>query len=145
MTLRCHHPELADALQPVAEGALIFVADRKVGEDWEMVLAELTEAFHLTQVAVREGLPVVYLVENDSLLGRSGTGAAMVAAGLLSAARTAALEQLRAGLPVNVIAVDEGVEGATIARWCRRALEPGRGVTGELLHLGGGHLGKTLA
>jgi hypothetical protein len=138
MTLRCRQPELAAALQEVAATALVFVADPTVGEEWEAVLAELTEAFQLTQEAVRAGQPVVYVVENDSLLGRTGAGPAMVATGLLSGARTAALEQS----PVNVVAVGEGVPADLLAEWCRRAGQPG--MSGELLHLGGGHLGKTL-
>ena len=146
MTLRCHQPDLARELAEVAATALVFVADPEVGDDWEEVRAELSEAFQLTQQAVTSGEPVIYVVENDNLLGRRGAGAAMVAAGLLSGARTAALEQLRAGLPVNVISSDPAVPAGVLAAWCRRAMEPleGAGMTGELLHLGGEHLGKTL-
>lgn len=125
------------------EAGLVFAA-RPVSDEWESVLAELTAAFEATRAAVRSGLPVVYVVATDDLLGRRGAGRAMVATGLLSAARTAALESQKAGTPVNTLAVEEDTDPALIARWAQRLLEAG-GPTGELVHLGASHVGKTLA
>ncbi|MGH8875548.1 MAG: hypothetical protein ACRDVM_09920, partial [Acidimicrobiia bacterium] len=82
---------------------------------------------------------VVYLVDGPDLLGQRGAGRAMVACGLLSGARTAAIE----GVAVNVVAVEEGTPPAVIAVWAGRLLERD-GPTGELVRLGGSHLGKAL-
>ena len=126
-------------------GALVFVADPAVGEDWSAVLAEFQEAFALTRKALASGAPVVYVVDQRDLLGQRGPGAAMVATGLLSGARSAAFEMRRAGVPVNVLATEESTPAAVVAEWVARFLEaaPG-GPTGELVRLGGDHLGKAL-
>ena len=145
--LRCG-PDLADAL--VSEGlsrgepgdALVFAA-ADVGDDWDDVLAELTAAFQLTREAVRNKAPVVYVVAHDDLLGRRGPGPAMVATGLLSGARTAAVEQLKAGAAVNVLAVEADSDPDSVATWVARLLEP-NGPTGEIVRMGGAHLGKAL-
>lgn len=123
-------------------GAVIAVDE--VGDDWDSVSAELTAVFEASQAAARQGDPIVYVVRTDDLLGRRGAGRAMVACGVLSAARTAALELLEQGLPVNVLALEEDTPAAAVSRWAVRLLEPD-GPTGELVHLGAGHLGKALA
>jgi hypothetical protein len=68
----------------------------------------------------------------------------MVATGLLSAARTAALEGWAKGWTVNVIAWD-GDDGQRdlAATWAEKMLDSG-GVTGELIRVGSGHIGKAL-
>lgn len=145
--LRCG-PDLTDAL--VAQGftrsgpenGLVFAA-AEVGDAWDDVLAELTAAFELTRGAVRNQSPVVYVVAHDDLLGRRGPGPAMVATGLLSGARTAAVEQLKAGVPVNVLAVEQDSGPDAVATWVARLLEPD-GPTGEIVRMGGAHLGKAL-
>lgn len=144
MNVRCSRPEMAAALAALPDEGLVFVTDGKTGDEWPQVLAELTEAFDLAREAVRAGQPMVFVVDNDDLLGRNGPGRAMVATGLLSAARTAALEQIKSGVACNVIAVDDSVDLAVLADWCLRVTEPG-GPTGQLVHLGNAHLGKTLA
>jgi hypothetical protein len=68
----------------------------------------------------------------------------MVATGLLSAARTAALEGARKGWTANVVAFDEGADPEAVEAWAQRLLDSGD-VTGDLVHLGPGHVGKTLA
>jgi hypothetical protein len=68
----------------------------------------------------------------------------MVATGLLSAARTAALETARSGIPVNVLGIDDDSPVESICRWVWTLCEPG-GPTGELIHLGPRHIGKALA
>ncbi len=114
-----------------------------VGDDWEQVLGELTRAFEVTRAAAQAGDPVVYVIDNDDLLGRRGPGRAMVATGLLSAARTAALEGIRDGWTVNVIAVSDDTKDEAVDAWIAR-LEQSPAVTGELLRIGPGHLGKAL-
>lgn len=122
---------------------MVYVAG-EVGDDWASVNAELSEAFVLSQVSAQHGHAIVYVVHNDDLLGRRGAGAAMVATGLLSAARTAAVELAKGGVPVNVLAIEDSTDAGIIAHWVELVAEPG-GPTGELIHLGSGHIGKALA
>jgi hypothetical protein len=138
---------LAGALEavPGPGGALVFVADPGIGDDWEAVLAQFREAFERTRRALEAGGPVVYLVDQRDLLGQRGPGAAMAATGLLSGARAAAFEMRRAGIPVNVVATEEATPPEVVADWVARLLQPGvGGPTGELVRLGGEHLGKAL-
>jgi hypothetical protein len=68
----------------------------------------------------------------------------MVAAGLLSGARTAAIEGWKKGWTANVVAYDGGYEPVGIIERAAALLGDGL-VTGELVHLGSGHIGKALA
>jgi hypothetical protein len=122
---------------------LVFAAT-DVSDDWDAVRAELTQAFELSQHAAREGHAITYIVHNDDLLGRRGACRAMVATGLLSAARTAAIELAKAGVPVNVLAIEDVTEPSSVARWTG-LLASESAPTGELIHLGPGHIGKALA
>ena len=115
-----------------------------VGEDWAAVLAELTRAFEVSRSSVQAEESIVYVVRQDDLLGRRGSGNAMVACGLLSAARTAALEGVRKGWTANVVAFDEDADRSAVEEWAHRVLDDGR-VNGELIRVGSGHIGKTLA
>jgi hypothetical protein len=115
----------------------------EVGESWLEVLGELTRAFDVAREAATKETSFVFVVRQDDLLGRRGVGNAMVAAGLLSAARTAALEGARKGWTANVVAIDDDAEPGTVEDWARRMLEEG-GVTGELIRIGPGHIGKAL-
>jgi hypothetical protein len=122
---------------------LVFVANPGVSDEWTAVLEELTEAFDLSQAAARNGGPIVYLLEGDDLLGRRGSGPAMVACGLLSAARTLALETARAGVPVNVVALGATTKSESVRFWVEALCRP-HGPNGELIRLGADHLGKAL-
>jgi NAD(P)-dependent dehydrogenase (short-subunit alcohol dehydrogenase family) len=133
--------EIAALLAHVTD-AVVFQAN-DVDDDWNHVATELKAAFDATRPAAIEGHPVVYIVSSDALLGRTGAGNAMVATGLLSAARTLAVEMARARVPVNVLGVGPDTQPATIATWAERLLEPG-GPTGELLQLEGTQIGKAL-
>lgn len=143
--IRSQSGDLADALGSLLlpEGALVFAADSGVSDDWPAVLDELTEAFDLSQAAVKSAGPIVYLVDGDDLLGRGGIGGAMVACGLLSAARTLALEAARAGTSVNVVAVGAGTSPESVTDWVEALCRP-NGPNGELIRLGVDHLGKAL-
>lgn len=114
-----------------------------VGEDWSEIKAELDRAFRMSRAAAMEEESFVYVVHHDDLLGRRGAGNAMVASGLLSAARTAALEGVKKGWTTNVIAYDDGADPKDIEKWAERLLES-RGVTGELIRIGSTHIGKAL-
>ena len=116
----------------------------EVGDRWEDVSAELDRAFQMSRVAALAGESFVYVVHSDDLLGRRGPGGAMIAAGLVSAARTAASEGSRLGWTANVIAYDEGTDEAEVDRWTKLMLAS-HGVTGQLIQIGPGHVGKALS
>ena len=140
--IRCHDPDLQAALAGVESG-LVFVARANVANDWESIRGELADAFRLSQEAAQNQRSIVYVVSADDLLGRNGKGQAIVASGLLSAARSAALELVRGGTTVNVLAIDSGQDSSNVARWVDALLSPGA-PQGELVRLGPGHLGKAL-
>jgi hypothetical protein len=117
---------------------------REVGDDWAEVKAELTMAFQMARTAAQAEQNFVFVVHHDDLLGRRGPGNAMVATGLLSAARTAAIEGSRKGWTANVVAFDDDSDPALIQSWAERLTEDPLGLSGELIRLGPSHLGKAL-
>lgn len=117
---------------------------KPVGDDWSEVRAELERAFLMSRAAAQNEESFVYVVHHDDLLGRRGAGNAIVATGLLSAARTAAIEGTRKGWTANVVAYDDDSDPELIDDWAERLAEDSFGVTGELIRLGASHLGKAL-
>lgn len=115
-----------------------------VGDDWDEVRAELERAFQMSREAAQDEESFVYVVHHDDLLGRRGAGNAMVATGLLSAARTAAIEGSRKGWAANVVAYEDDSDPELIDLWAQRLATDSEGVTGELIRIGSGHLGKAL-
>ncbi len=116
----------------------------RVGDDWAEVRAELEKAFEFGRRAAQGEQSFVYVVHHDDLLGRRGTGDAMVATGLLSAARTAAIEGSRKGWTANVVAYDEEADRADVESWAEHLASGSNGVNGELVRIGSSHLGKAL-
>jgi hypothetical protein len=116
----------------------------EVSDDWSEVVAELDRAFQMARAAAQAEENFVFVVHHDDLLGRRGAGRAMVAAGLLSAARTAAIEGARKGWTANVVAYDDEADPDFVTGWAERLAEDSFGVTGELIRLGSSHLGKAL-
>ncbi len=114
-----------------------------VSDDWNEIKSELDRAFQMSRTAAQAEESFVYVVHHDDLLGRRGAGNAMVATGLLSAARTAAIEGSRKGWTVNVVAHDDEVDREQLEGWANWMLDS-NGVTGELIRLGSSHLGKAL-
>lgn len=98
----------------------------------------------MSRAAAQAEESFVYVVHHDDLLGRRGPGNAMVATGLLSAARTAAIEGSRKGWTANVIAFDDDADPALVQDWAERLAADSGGVTGELIRLGASHIGKAL-
>ena len=136
---------LADALATEETPDAAVFETVPVSDDWDAVRTELSTLFDLSREAARSGVPVVYVVSSDALLGRSGSGNAMVATGALSAARTLAVEMKKAGVPVNVVGVSDETPVETVAAWVRRLASGGPdGPTGELIQLGGIQIGKAL-
>jgi hypothetical protein len=117
---------------------------RQVGDDWAQVTAELDRAFQMSRAAAQAEESFVFVVHHDDLLGRRGAGNAMVATGLLSAARTAAIEGARKGWTANVIAFDDDASPDLLRDWAERLAKDSQGVTGELIRIGSSHLGKAL-
>ena len=115
-----------------------------VSDNWVEVRDELARAFELSRKAAQQEQSFVYVVHHDDLLGRRGPGQAMVATGLLSAARTAAIEGSRKGWTANVIAYDDDADRELVEAWVRRLAGDSEGVTGELIRVGSSHLGKAL-
>lgn len=115
----------------------------EIGPEWHEVKAELTEAFFGAREAAKSEASMVFIVKNDDLLGRNGPSCAMAAAGLVSAARTAALEGFSKGWTANVVAYDITVEPAEVLERAKFVLENGI-TTGEVIHMGPGHIGKAL-
>lgn len=115
----------------------------QVDDDWATVKAELDRAFQMSRTAAQAEESFVYVVHHDDLLGRRSSGNAMVAAGLLSAARTAAIEGSRKGWTANVVAYDDEADREQVERWANWMLDS-NGATGELIRIGNSHLGKAL-
>lgn len=116
----------------------------EIGDQWDEVLSELDRAFQMSRSAAQNEESIVFVVHHDDLLGRRGAGNAMVATGLLSAARTAAIEGSRKGWTANVLAYDDSAEKDRIEAWAERLANDSQGVTGELIRIGASHLGKAL-
>lgn len=116
----------------------------EAGDDWETVAQEMARAFRFAKEAATEERSFVFVVHADDLLGRRGPGRAMLATGLLSAARTAALEGWTKGWTANVVAWD-GETGSRedVDELATSLIERGT-VTGEVIRFGAGHIGKAL-
>jgi hypothetical protein len=129
----------------VAEGepsdGLVF-AQRSGGLDaFDEVEDEMVRSFRLTKAAVSAGAPIVYVVCFADLMGQRGALPAMLANGLLSATRSIGMEGQREGRAANAVAYDPGAQPAHVAFWVKSLLES-HGVTGEVVSVGPGHLGK---
>jgi hypothetical protein len=105
--------------------------------DFAAVEAALLDAFRSSQKAAQDGEPIVYVLFQADLLGQRGALGAMLANALLSGMRTLAAEGHRA----NAIAVGED---ATKLEFWLAILQEDAGVTGELIRLTPGHIGKAL-
>lgn len=116
----------------------------QVGDDWDQIREELERAFEMSRAAAQAEESFVYVVHHDDLLGRRGAGNAMVATGLLSAARTAAIEGSRKGWTANVVAYDDETDEETVRAWAEKLATDSSGVTGELIRVGASHIGKAL-
>lgn len=106
-------------------------------DDFAGVESALTDAFNRSQEAAQGGEPIVFVLANAHLLGRSGAPGAMLANALLSGMRTLAAE----GHAANAVATGDDTTPEDLAHWIA-LLSDGRGVRGELVHVGAEHVGK---
>ena len=79
----------------------------------------------------------MFVLRNEHLLGPKGAARAMLANALLSGMRTLAAEKHAA----NAIATGEDTSPEDLQHWIA-LLSEGRGVAGELVHVGAAHVGK---
>jgi NAD(P)-dependent dehydrogenase (short-subunit alcohol dehydrogenase family) len=104
------------------------------------VLTSLHDAFVVTQAAIGDGEPVVFVVDSPALLGQASFEDSAVACGLLGLARAVAFEGGSKGWQVNVVAVDPGAEpDAGLI-----ALASSAGLTGQLLNASTAAVGKVV-
>ena len=142
-------PGLRDALCESAvdpgtvEEGLIFLQRTDLAT-FDDVESEMLESFRLTRQAAAQEAPILYVVRTEDLLGQRGPLSAMLASGLLSAARSMGLEGVRSGRIANALAFDDGTSMSSVATWTASLLAT-KDVTGELISLGTAHLGKALA
>ncbi|RKQ86414.1 hypothetical protein C8N24_4426 [Solirubrobacter pauli] len=114
---------------------MIFTAPEV--EDFAGVETALTDAFRRSQAAARGAEPIVFVLANEHLLGQNGVPGAMLANALLSGMRTLAAE----GHAANAVAVGADHAPEDLQHWIALLAE-GRGVAGELVHVGAKHVGK---
>jgi hypothetical protein len=105
--------------------------------DFAGVERALLDAFRASQAAARDQEPIVYILRQRDLLGQDTTLGAILANALLSAVRTLAAE----GNVANAVAI--GDDPAHAEHWIA-ILHDSKDVTGELIRLGPGHVGKAL-
>lgn len=135
-------PRSVDVPVPDVGTSWLFWMD-EIEDTWDAAASELFDAFRGSREAAISESSIVFIVRNDDLIGRSGLTRAMVSSGLVSGARTAALEGARKGWTCNVIAYDVEVPGEVVIDKALWVLDDGS-ITGELIHLGPGHIGKAL-
>jgi NAD(P)-dependent dehydrogenase (short-subunit alcohol dehydrogenase family) len=114
----------------------------EIGDALEDVLAHVQSALDL----LHDGGRLVFLLPHAPLMGAPGSAAASaVANGVLSMARTLAIELARDRIGVNVLAVDaEQPDGDALAVQLRALLgSGGQGITGQEIYLtAGSELGR---
>jgi hypothetical protein len=132
--------ELVRDVAHETKGVVIDASDCSVVNRWDDVERILTDAFFGLREAKQRGVNAVVVVHSDDELGRRGAPAAMLACALTSAVRSLALEDRERKLTANVVAVDDQ-SAADVVRAVRWLLSGGS-VTGQVIALGRGHLGK---
>jgi hypothetical protein len=105
--------------------------------DFAGVQDVLLDAFHRSQEAARNQEPIVYVLSQRDLLGQDTVLGAILANALLSAVKTLAAEKNVA----NAVAI--GDDAAHAEHWIA-IVHDQSDVTGELIRLGPGHVGKAL-
>jgi len=105
----------------------------------EAVAAALESAFVTVRAAIGEGRAVVIVVSDADLLGQRTVDAAALANGLLGLARAVAMEGAREGWTINVVSDGGDADAVAAAVDC---FGRGGALTGQLVRVGVGHLGR---
>jgi hypothetical protein len=130
--------EVGEAIHDI-DGLFIDAFDTTLLTSWTEAKQVFTEAFHALREAKRSGVNAVVRVHTDDGYGRRGELGAMVACGLTSATRTLAME-MRDGSVANVIS-DDGTASENLLATISWLLSSSA-ITGEVITLGRGHLGR---
>lgn len=140
--LNAHAEErIRSGLADITSGLIVDASHADELTGWEDLEQLLFRAFALFRSAKQQDKSVVVIVHADDLLGRRGALAGMAASALTSCVRTLALEARKLTLAANIVATDSGQDLSlvtTTVRW----LLTNSGVTGQLVTLGRGNLGK---
>ena len=112
-----------------------------VGEDLDAVAPALTGAFAEVRAAAAKGRPVAVVLDARDLEGQGSPLDAAVATGLLGMVRAIAIEGVKPGWRVNVVAGGEGDEAAVEEMV---AMLADSSLTGQVLQVGGANLGKVV-
>jgi hypothetical protein len=142
-------PDLAEELAdvgvesagPGAGDGLVFMAETPAEEGFAAIEAELVECYRLSRRATGAGAPVVYVVPAADLLGQGGVAGGILAAAILSGMRALAMEGAREGMRANAVGFGDPLDAPGVSRWVA-ALIRDESVSGELIRVGAGHLGK---
>jgi hypothetical protein len=121
---------------------MLVLRPESVGADLDAVTPALTGGFAEARAALEAGRPVAVVLAARDLLGQGSPLDAAVATGLLGMVRTLAIEGVKPGRRINVVARGEGEEDAveeTVAM-----LAGSSSLTGQLLQVGGANLGKVV-
>lgn len=122
-------------------GGVVFDATHSSTlQNWQDVERLLTEAFAAVKDAKERDVNLVAVVRTDDEFGRQGPFAAMVACALTSAIRTLALEARDLTMTANIVA-DSGEDSDALLNTVCQLLESSV-VTGQVIVVGRGHLGK---
>ena len=110
---------------------------------WAEAEDELALVFGLTQEAVQNSAPVVYVLRAAALLGRAAPLDCAVAAGLAGGVRALAYEGQRNHHYATAFAVDDEVDQHQLVEAIQAALAT-RSALGQTVMLGSQHLGALL-
>jgi NAD(P)-dependent dehydrogenase (short-subunit alcohol dehydrogenase family) len=116
--------------------APLVLRQASLGDDYERVTGELTNAFSQIRAAVLEERPVVLVLDDRDLLGQGALADAALATGLLGLSRAFALEGARAGWRVNALSHRDEEVGDLAEQLAAS------GLSGQLIRAGSEHLGK---
>lgn len=110
---------------------------------WDDLADTLNEAFDVTQLAVRTGVPLVYVVHEPSVWGHEPPLRSALATALLGGVRSVAVEVARRGGTANAVTVSDGADVETVARAVAFLMDAG--LNGQVITCGSTHLGRPAA
>lgn len=126
-------------LSDEARRGLVYDASQSVPASWDELATQLDELFELTQQAVVERAPLLYILHEPSLWGHEPPLRSALATALLGGMRSAAVELARHGVPANAVATDDD-HADRVARMVGWLLQGE--LSGQVLTCGSTHLGR---